>query len=293
MEEGLFYSEAALLNRVLFYSDYNDVNIFVEDEGKEYIYEDIFQRMFDDQIEIRKILPMKGKPGVEKAFKEYGCKYDGKPAIYLVDGDFDLVMGKKMIENPNYIYLEKYNIESYYIDEMAVLRFMAGKMKKTKKSVSQIVKYSSWENMVYKAMKELFINYMIAQSTFHNEKSVGLSEHSFFYQNGYANYDKINEYIDTLKKRIPNYEEIYSIYNKRFEEVLLGDITRLVCGKYLLASLSSYLRNIDKVKFKEEDFVNFLISTFNIKKLDFVKERIVKIMMKKQVLAKSEVAQKS
>lgn len=293
MEEGLFYSEAALLNRVLFYSDYNDVNIFVEDEGKEYIYEDIFQRMFDDQIEIRKILPMKGKPGVEKAFKEYGCKYDGKPAIYLVDGDFDLVMGKKMIENPNYIYLEKYNIESYYIDEMAVLRFMTGKMKKTKKSVSQIVKYSSWENMVYKAMKELFINYMIAQSTFPNEKSVGLSEHSFFYQNGYANYDKINEYIDTLKKRIPNYEEIYSIYNKRFEEVLLGDITRLVCGKYLLESLSSYLRNIDKVKFKEEDFVNFLISTFNIKKLDFVKERIVKIMMKKQVLAKSEVAQKS
>ena len=38
MEEGLFYSEAALLNRALFYSDYNDVNIFVEDEGKEYIY---------------------------------------------------------------------------------------------------------------------------------------------------------------------------------------------------------------------------------------------------------------
>ena len=55
MEEGLFYSEAALLNRALFYSDYNDVNIFVEDEGKEYIYEDIFQRMFDYQIKIRKM----------------------------------------------------------------------------------------------------------------------------------------------------------------------------------------------------------------------------------------------
>lgn len=37
MEEGLFYSEAALLNRALFYSDYNDVNIFVEDEGKKII----------------------------------------------------------------------------------------------------------------------------------------------------------------------------------------------------------------------------------------------------------------
>ena len=67
--------------------------------------------------------------------------------------------GKKMIENPNYIYLEKYNIESYYIDEKAVLRFMAGKMKKTQKSVSQVIKYSSWESVVYEAMKELFINF--------------------------------------------------------------------------------------------------------------------------------------
>ena len=39
MEDGLFYSESALLNRVLFYSDYNDINIFVEDEHKEFIYE--------------------------------------------------------------------------------------------------------------------------------------------------------------------------------------------------------------------------------------------------------------
>ena len=43
MEDGLFYSESALLNRVLFYADYNDINIFVEDEYKEYIYENIFQ----------------------------------------------------------------------------------------------------------------------------------------------------------------------------------------------------------------------------------------------------------
>ena len=89
MEDGLFYSESALLNRVLFYSDYNDINIFVEDEFK-----------------INKILPMKGKKGVEKAFQEYGGAYDGKPAIYLVDGDFDLVMGKEMISSPNYIYVE-------------------------------------------------------------------------------------------------------------------------------------------------------------------------------------------
>lgn len=264
MEDGLFYSEEALLNRVLFYSDYNDINIFVEDEYKEFIYENIFQRMFNYQIRINKILSMKGKPGVKKAFQEYGCLYDGKPAIYLVDGDFDLVMGKEMVDNPNYIYLEKYNIESYYIDEKAVLKYMAGKMKITQKKVLEKIEYSKWEDVIYEAMKELFINYMVAQDVFH--------------KNGYVNTGKIEEYINSLKCRISDYDVKYDSYKRKFETILFGDTTRLVCGKYLLASLSNYLREKAKVTFKEEDFIYFLASSFDIKMLDFVKERILNII---------------
>ena len=278
MEDGLFYSESALLNRILFYSAYNDINIFVEDENKEFIYENIFQRMFNLQIRISKILSMKGKPGVEKAFQEYGCSYDGKPAIYLVDGDFDLIMGKEMINSPNYIYLEKYNIESYYIDEKAVLKYMAGKMKTTQKNVSEKIEYSEWENMIYDAMKELFINYMIAQDVFPREKSVGLPAHSYFYANGFVNYDKIEEYINGLKSRIPSYYAMYDSYKRKFETVLSGDTTRLVCGKYLLASLSNYLRAKGNVSFKEDDFIYFLALFFDIKLLDFVKDRILTII---------------
>lgn len=183
MEDGLFYSESALLNRVLFYSDYNDINIFVEDEFKEFIYENIFQRMFNYKIKINKILPMKGKKGVEKAFQEYGGAYDGKPAIYLVDGDFDLVMGKEMISSP----------------------------------------------------------------------------------------------------RISDYDIKYDLYKRKFETILSGDTTKLVCGKYLLASLSNYLREKADVRFKEDDFIYFLASFFDIKTLDFVKERIVSIINARQL----------
>lgn len=283
MEDGLFYSESALLNRVLFYSDYNDINIFVEDEYKEFIYENIFQRMFEYKIRINKILSMKGKSGVEKAFREYGCLYDGKPAIYLVDGDFDLVMGKKMINSPNYIYLEKYNIESYYIDEKAVLKFMAGKMKTTQRKVSEKIEYLVWVDMIYDAMKELFINYMVAQDVFPKEKNVGLPAHSYFYQNGYVNIDKIKEYINGLKRRISNYYDLYDLYERKFEIILSGDTTRLVCGKYLLASLSNYLREKANVTFREDDFVYFLASFFDIKSLDFVKDRILNIISNEQV----------
>ena len=234
--------------------------------------------MFNLQIRISKILSMKGKPGVEKAFQEYGCSYDGKPAIYLVDGDFDLIMGKEMINSPNYIYLEKYNIESYYIDEKAVLKYMAGKMKTTQKNVSEKIEYSEWENMIYDAMKELFINYMIAQDVFPREKSVGLPAHSYFYANGFVNYDKIEEYINGLKSRIPSYYAMYDSYKRKFETVLSGDTTRLVCGKYLLASLSNYLRAKGNVSFKEDDFIYFLALFFDIKLLDFVKDRILTII---------------
>lgn len=278
MEDGLFYSEEALLNRVLFYSDSNDINIFVEDEYKEFIYENIFQRMFNYQIRINKILSMKGKPGVKKAFQEYGCLYDGKPAIYLVDGDFDLVMGKEMVDSPNYIYLEKYNIESYYIDEKAVLKYIAGKMKITQKKVLEKIEYSKWEDVTYEAMKELFINYMVAQDVFPKEKNVGLPAHSFFHKNGYVNIGKIEEYINNLKCRISDYDAKYDLYKRKFETILFGDTTRLVCGKYLLASLSNYLREKAKVTFKEEDFIYFLASSFDIKMLDFVKERILNII---------------
>lgn len=281
MEKGLFYSEEGLLNRVLFYSDYNEINIFVEDENKEFIYEQIFQRMFNNEVKMVKVFPMKGKPGVEKAFQEYGCEHEGKPAFYLVDGDFDLVMSKKRIENANYIYLEKYNIESYYIDRKAVIKFMAGKMKKIQKVVEETVKFPEWENMIYNPMKELFINYMIAQDVFPSEKNVGISCYSYFNSDGYVNKVKIEEYVNQLKNRIPNYEEKYNTYSSNFETILGGDVTRLVCGKYLLASLSMYLRKIPNVKFGQDDFIYFLATSFDITTLNFVKDRIVNIIGKR------------
>ena len=45
----LEYSNEALLSRVLFLSYENDINIFVEDIKKEFEYEELFERLFDDR----------------------------------------------------------------------------------------------------------------------------------------------------------------------------------------------------------------------------------------------------
>lgn len=44
--EGLSFSREALSNRSLFLAQLNDINIYVEDVGKEYEYEEIFERLF-------------------------------------------------------------------------------------------------------------------------------------------------------------------------------------------------------------------------------------------------------
>ena len=49
---GLTFSDDALSNRSLYLSEFNDINFFVEDKGKEFEYEEIFERLFDNKIQI-------------------------------------------------------------------------------------------------------------------------------------------------------------------------------------------------------------------------------------------------
>ena len=278
MEEGLFYSGEALINRVLFLSDSNDINVFVEDECKEFEYENILNRMFAYRITIKNIFPMKGKPGVRKAFEEYGSNYEGKPSIYIVDDDFDTIMDRSKIKHPNYVYLNKYNIESYYVDESVVMRFMAGKMKKRQRDIVAELSYDVWKNNTYQNFEELFINYVIAQRVFPSEKNVGISPYKYLDSEGNINHDVITQYISDLKTRVQNYDELYDYYMSRYNEYLEGDASNLICGKYVLASLARYLRKKANVNFKEDDFRYYLVSEFDIKKLNFLKERMLNIL---------------
>ena len=284
MDEGLFYSEEALVNKVMFLTEYNDINIIVEDELKEYEYEKIFERMLKYSV---KIFPMKGKPGVKKAFENYGETYEGKPTFYIVDGDFDIIMNKSMIQHNNYIYLEKYNIESYYIDSCAVHKFMCGKLKKVSKEIKKILEYSTWEKDTYEKLQRLFLNYLIAQKVFPQEKNVGISAHCYVEKNGAISLEKVCQYEESLKKRIKDYDKIKKQIIRKFEMDLSGDPTRLICGKYVLASLVTYLRRQKGVNFKEDDFRYFLVCEFDINKLDYVKDKIINIVEKKKCLKSS------
>ena len=98
--ETLSYSNDGLANRPLFLSDFNDINIYVEDLGKEYEYEEIFERLYDGIVKLFSVFPLGGKEEVLKRHSiESVCDANGKPNIFIVDGDFDNLWDDNKIDS--------------------------------------------------------------------------------------------------------------------------------------------------------------------------------------------------
>lgn len=156
------YTSQALSNRDLFYEDNQKYIMYVEDQGKEYIYESILERMFtSDFIKNIKILGLGGKSRVKINIKK--IKKNQKNKIYLVDGDFDLLLNNDIICDDNFIYLDRYNIESYFIDENALVRCIRINCELCSGNVKSKLDFQSWKRQVYNSLENLFILYLIVQ----------------------------------------------------------------------------------------------------------------------------------
>lgn len=99
----------------ILYSQFNDIDIYVEDAGKEYMYYQLFKFLLPG-IKLAKIFSLGGKDNV---VLEAQANSSNKNKVYLVDLDFDNILAKKQTIR-NLIYLERYSIENYLVDEGAI-----------------------------------------------------------------------------------------------------------------------------------------------------------------------------
>lgn len=280
MTDFLQHSDEGLINRMMFLSERNTLNIIVEDTGKEYIYEKIFFRMLKDtNIEVNKVFPMGGKSGVIKAYKLYGNTYENKPTLYLVDGDFDLFLDKEIISDECFLYLNNYNIEDYYLDEVAIIDYISCKIKKLNSETKKLIDYSNWFISSLDTLLDLFLCFIIIQKYLPGEPNVEEKKPLSFcnQETGFFDSLLINNYIDNKKTKITEYDLKYNnvkdIYSTTLEEKPL----RIICGKYLITGLSRYLTLKLGKKITYEDFLDNLILNFNVSSLNFVKERILRL----------------
>lgn len=275
-EFDLIFSEDALLSRVLFLASKKEINIFVEDQNKEYEYEELFERLFGDEIKINCIFPTGGKTFLEEAFNLFGESKEYGTCFFIADGDFDVILQKHMIEADNFLYLKRYNIESYLLHKEAVLQFMRPKLKKTKRETEVIVNYDNWLNTVTPFFKKLFALHCLVQKFCPEIKNVARGIEQFIDKKGYPNDSAFEKYKNEIAALVSNIDLKIEQMTIDLENTYGPETSCYVCGKCYISSLKSMLNSKISKKINYDELKAILISGFDVSILCYVKEKLYK-----------------
>ena len=271
----LVHSDEALLSRVLFLVSSTELNIFVEDDGKEYEYEEILERLLPSDIKINSIFPTGGKPKLEEAYELFGKSEEYGKCFFIADGDFDMALGRKQISASNFVYLEKYNIESYLIDVSCIGYFMRPILHEQLDKTKQIIDLPSWESEISSFFKQVFALHFIVQN--HNLSIPNVSKGAGFFieKNGLPKKENLERYIAEIEALLPNVKDEINTSIVELESIYGTDMTCFVCGKYLIESLARFLGSkLNKKKIGYEELERFLISNFNVASIKYIKDRL-------------------
>lgn len=268
----LKYSDNAAITRYYFQKELYDISFFVEDTDKEYEYEEIFERILPIEIK-RGIFSLGGKSNLENAFYIVNNKI-GK-VFFIADGDFDIILGRKQIQADNFLYLKKYNIESYLLYKPAIISYMRPRLKIPKSETEQVIDYDAWEQTVTPFFKKIFALHSLIQKNELQIKNVSRGAAFFVNKNGMPNEQNYDKYLDEIKTIIPNVEDEIQGRTIDLEYTYGSEATCFVSGKYFIESLSRYL-NSKPVNKKQnyDDLKAFLIANFDITQLDYLVKKI-------------------
>ena len=281
--DGLNYSNEGLSNRVLFLSDFNSINIYVEDVGKEYEYENIFERFFDNEIKLFSIFPLGGKECVLKTFQEKGIvDSDGKVNIYIVDGDFDNIWDDCKIHSPNVIYLSRYNIESYYCSKEAVIKFMRMFLRSKREDVENLIQFDNWLHNFCSTMTSLFILFALVKKHCPTIPNVGISIKKFLDENGDLITENMNDYRSEISNNIEFIDSIEVEIKEKIDKNFVGNNEEknlsIICGKFQIESLCRYLKGRCGKNISRDSLRNYLIENFDLNPLIYLKDQILRLI---------------
>lgn len=279
IESDLSFSNEALLTRVLFLSSETQLSVFVEDTNKEYEYEEIFERLLPKEISIDCIFPTGGKPFLETAFELFGSSNDYGKTFFIADGDFDIALGKEMISADNFVYLNKYNIESYLLHKDSVIRFMRPKLKRSLAETEKEINYDKWINEVTPFLKKIFSLHFVVQKHIPDKKNVALGYARFFDKRGKPIEEEFIKYKEDVEKRVPDIDTKIDEALHCLEKTYGSEIGCFICGKYYIGALRLFLNTKLNKGISDDELKSMFISTFDISQLEFVKTKLFNYLL--------------
>ncbi|MGO4266140.1 MULTISPECIES: DUF4435 domain-containing protein [unclassified Stenotrophomonas] len=152
-------SESSRYAKHVFFSKFNDVDIFIEDtaiESKK-IYVELLTRALGGGIKISQVFPIGSKSKViSKCREDQGER--ARKAVYIVDGDFDVLCS---VDHPGFkrLYrLDRYSIENYLLDENALLKILDEEvLDRDERQIGALLEYHSWMSKLATSIRRLTV----------------------------------------------------------------------------------------------------------------------------------------
>lgn len=280
------FSDAAKQAKPVLYTGYNDVTFYVEDEQKEYLYVEIFSRLFSgDNIKLRRVFALGGKTKTLAAFQDWKNGLLSVPGycFFVVDRDLDPYVGVQFILDDHLIYLEEYCLENYLVDELALLKTLQWKLHKDPANLQTIVEFGYWLSRTLDDFFRLFVAFVLCRKESLGENA-GLSPYQFLENNGHrVDGTKVQRYIDDLRlaycskkgKTAAEFETDLDDLTNSIRADTQGNPKVVVSGKFLLASLHRYVTHLCQERVDYKLFVGFLVQNFSVESLGFLRLRVV------------------
>lgn len=131
-----------------------DIDVFVEDSGREAFYSELLKRIAPAKVRIEKVFPLSGRTSVIEKAKQHD--FSKRAALFLIDGDLEWVKGESAPVCSGLYRLEAYCIENLLISELAIVRFLAEQNATDETSASTSLDFPRWREEVTQKLLPLF-----------------------------------------------------------------------------------------------------------------------------------------
>ncbi|GGA24138.1 DUF4435 domain-containing protein [Paenibacillus physcomitrellae] len=277
------YSDEAQLNLAIFYGSYDEMMVYIEDVNGVNIYEAIFEKL---EVQKVKVHPTEGKPNLINLYGKYKMNPSSfpNPCLFIADKDFDDILGKKLIVDQNFLYLERYSIENYLICEKAGSFYLNGRLQVGRTECVNKLSFSSWKREIEDNLKKILYLFLAIQKLQIPVVNTKLKVKRFL--------DEKTHQLD--RRKISSYvNEVYKFYKqsgltiglkKTFKEMKICveqgefDFIFIYPGKQILEAFQMHLIKLTGGPLPNNmDFINFLATNINVNELNFIKERVTQL----------------
>ncbi|MGR5240805.1 DUF4435 domain-containing protein [Photobacterium damselae] len=264
-------SDSANRSIGLFYRDLQDIEIYVEDNDAEALYTMLLSRVVNNKVRIRKVISLHGRGKV----MEHCAKYEeDSPALFIIDGDLDLLHGER-VQGVTRLYQHKlYCVENYLFCKKAsaeLLQDASGRL--MPEDALEVLDWDNYVESLTKPLLKLFKTYAVAWKLMQKDgiKTVSRSYYDVCKKVSKARgsaicNDRVQVVIDEIQTKViaihgqENFDRVYQSVNSVVDS--LDNPLHVVSGKdYLLKSLRDYLQ-FKGANYKYDDGFKFKLARY-------------------------------